>query len=109
VTVVCLTTARAGASKCWDLALKRCGSLGSYEAGAVKAFAKFIKPLSEMEWDTIRGVLVGALNAFGFAVFAKGEETKMAEYSYNVWFNISNAGVFILIHPLAYSMLFERS
>jgi NTE family protein len=99
----------AGTTKCRGLALEGGGSNGAYQAGAVKAFAELIKPLSDMEYDIITGVSAGALNAFGLVMFPKGQEVEMADFLYDTWFNISDSDVFTLNRPLPYSLLFEKS
>ena len=38
----------------------------------------------------ITGVSVGAINAAGFGLFAKGDEKQMTEYMYGLWENLTN-------------------
>jgi NTE family protein len=98
-----------GATKCRGLALEGGGSHGAYEAGAIKAFADIITPISEMEYDIITGVSAGALNAFGLSLWPKGQETEMADFLYEVWMNITDSSVFTVNKPLTYSVLFSKS
>lgn len=63
----------AANKRCLGLVLKGGANRGAYEAGAISSFVKYLEP-SEVEYDVVSGVSVGALNAAIVSLFAKGDE-----------------------------------
>jgi predicted patatin/cPLA2 family phospholipase len=97
---ILVVLSQASDGKCRALALEGGGSLGAYQAGAVKALSEVVTPISELEWDVITGVSVGALNAFGLSLWEKEEVVGMADFLYNTWFNITADQVFTVNEPI---------
>jgi len=50
------------------------GSRGSYEAGALWGMYYAAEDKSIFEYDVVTGVSAGAINAFAYALFEKGDE-----------------------------------
>ena len=63
---------QAGTPVCRVLSLSGGGSKGAYEVGVLQQMAMNFSE-SEMYYDVVSGVSVGAINASGIARFGKGE------------------------------------
>lgn len=50
-------------------------------------------PAEESQYDVISGVSVGAINAVGFSLFAKGEEKEMSKFMTGLWTNLTNGDI----------------
>ena len=64
---------------CRALSLSGGGAKGSFEAGALWQMARMLNG-TDMEYDVLSGISVGAINAGGFAVYPKGQEVEATEF-----------------------------
>lgn len=88
----CLITQTSAGEKCRALVLEGGGDKGAYQAGALSELFALIP--SEIQYDVISGVSVGALNAAALAQFAKGDEGNMTSFLLDIWTNIQSSDVF---------------
>lgn len=79
--------------KCRALVLEAGGDLGSFEAGAFKAFVDTL-PAEEVQYDVFTGISIGSINALGLSQFAKGEEKVQAEWLLNLWKGLKRTDVY---------------
>lgn len=73
--------------------LKGGANRGSYEAGAIYALVRNL-PASEVKYDVISGVSVGALNAAHISTYPIGEETLMADELIELWTNLTAGNLY---------------
>jgi NTE family protein len=73
VTFFTASMALSPDGKCRILALRGGGVHGSFEVGALKALVENL-PASEVHYDYVSGVSVGAINASYFAIYDFGKE-----------------------------------
>lgn len=69
---------------CRVLSLSGGGSKGAYEVGVMQTIVNSLEA-PHNQYDVITGVSVGAINAAGFGLFAKGDEKYMTEYMLGLW------------------------
>jgi NTE family protein len=71
-------------SKCRGLALRGGGTKGAFEVGAMKALIELMNS-TEIQYDIVEGVSIGAWNAGYLASFAKGDERQAVEILERGW------------------------
>lgn len=49
---------------------------------------------SDMEYDVVSGISVGALNSGALAVHKKGDEKEATEYLRQVWMNMTDSSIY---------------
>lgn len=79
--------------RCLGLVLKGGANKGSYEAGAIYAFVRNLKP-EDVRWDVISGISVGALNAAHVSTYPIGQEQQMSEDLLTMWTNITQGSLY---------------
>ena len=72
--------------KCRVLALRGGGTHGSFEVGVLKAFLAELDP-SEIKWDYVSGVSVGAINGSFLALHPPGDERKAIQELEDLYMN----------------------
>jgi predicted acylesterase/phospholipase RssA len=77
---------------CRALVLEGGGDKGAYQAGALSQMFAMIP--TEIQYDVMSGVSVGALNTAGLAMYAKGDEGNMTEFLLDIWRNIKASDVY---------------
>lgn len=77
---------------CRALVLEGGGDKGAYQAGALSQMFAMIP--QDIQYDVISGVSVGALNAAGLSMFAKGDEGNMTSFILDIWRNIKASDVY---------------
>ena len=60
-----------GSKFCRTLSMSGGGTKGSFEAGALWQMARLLNG-SDMEYDVLSGISVGAINSAAFGLFPKG-------------------------------------
>lgn len=81
--VLSLVSAQTGPT-CRSLSLEGGGSHGAYEAGVLSALVNLTNP-SDLTWNAISGISVGAINVGGLIQFPVGQETQAANYLVALW------------------------
>ena len=61
------------ATMCRAIAFRGGGDKGPYEVGALRALVEYLKP-SDVEYDVVGGISIGAFNGAVLASFPKGYE-----------------------------------
>lgn len=79
MTVAAKNHGHGKVDKCRVLSFRSGGVHGAFEAGALKALTEFM-PESELHYDYIAGVSIGAVNASIFATFDFGKEREAADF-----------------------------
>lgn len=64
---------------CRTLSLSGGGAKGSYEVGALWQMARMLNG-SDMHYDVLSGISVGAINSAALALFEKGDEVNATEF-----------------------------
>lgn len=49
---------------------------------------------SEMEYDVLSGISVGAINSAAFSLFPKGKEKEASEFLKDIWLNMKTKNVY---------------
>lgn len=80
-------------SKWRILALEGGGDIGSFQAGAIKAFVELLDPI-EVQYDVVTGVSVGAINSIAIALHEKGQEKDVANWMSSMWFNLTQKDIY---------------
>ena len=88
-----ISTALAKHKGCRALALEGGGDKGAYEIGALRGILESLDP-SEVEYDVITGISVGAINAFGLSLFPTGKEWEASDFMLNFWQDLTQEDVF---------------
>ncbi|KAL4506702.1 hypothetical protein ABPG72_000273 [Tetrahymena utriculariae] len=101
------------ARSCKALVIAGGADLGSYEAGVIQGLVQAYNELgqvSEVYWDVISGVSVGAITAVGLGQFPKEQTVEMANWVVNLWENISKSDVYSnYLGGIVQGFLFEES
>ena len=79
--------------QCKILVLEGGGDNGAYQAGALKALLE-TKESSEVNYDIITGVSLGAFNAAILASYPIGQEKEAAKYIENSWRNLDKDNIY---------------
>ena len=61
--------------------------------GAFKGLVDSLDP-KEIEYDVVTGISVGAVNAFGYALYPKGQEAEASDFMMNFWEDLKQENVF---------------
>lgn len=69
------------------------GTKGSFEAGALWQMARMLND-TDMHYDVLSGISVGAINSAAFALYPKGEEQEATEFLKNIWLNMKTEDVY---------------
>ena len=83
-----LTLQPVQSEKCYAAAMEGGGMCGAYEAGALMALTEKLSP-SEIAYNIIGGISIGAYNSCWLSGFEVGDERNMAIYLQNVWLSIT--------------------
>jgi len=75
------------------LSLSGGGAKGSYEAGALWQMARMLNG-SDMHYDVISGISVGAINSGALGVHEKGDEEAATEFLRQVWMNMTSGSIY---------------
>lgn len=81
---------------------------GAFEAGVIKALTDHM-PETEVFYDYIAGVSIGAVNASIFATFETGQEKEAADYIASMYAGQSTDGLFDWYKPLFIKAFTETS
>ena len=85
--------------KCRILSFRGGGVHGAFEAGVIMALTDLM-PTTELFYDYVAGVSIGAVNASVFATFPLGEEKEAARYVASMFDGASSDGLFEMYSPL---------
>lgn len=75
---------------CRSLALEGGGSWGAYEAGVIWAITNLTNP-SDITWNAISGISVGAINTGGLVQFPVGQEKAAADFLVSIWRSVNSS------------------
>ena len=78
---------------CRAISLSGGGAKGAYEVGALYEMTRLLDP-SELEYDVISGISVGAINAAALAIHEKGKIKEAAQFLYDMWMNLTSDQVY---------------
>jgi predicted acylesterase/phospholipase RssA len=86
ILILCLIgTAVAKKKTCRALALEGGGDKGAYQVGAIRGLVEAAKSPSDVAWDVVTGVSIGAVNGAGLSMFAPGDEDEASNYLIEMW------------------------
>jgi len=88
--VILISLSECVKDKCYVLALAGGGDRGAYQAGVIKGLAENL-PKSEVIWDIITGISVGAINTMALSLYPQGEEIQAANYIVEKWMSLKGS------------------
>ena len=69
------------------------GTKGSFEAGALWQMARMLNG-TDMHYDVLSGISVGAINSAAFSLFPKGKELEATDFLKDIWMNMKSEDVY---------------
>jgi len=87
LTAVVLS-APTGDGKCRGLALEGGGTIGAFQAGAIRGLINNQDKV-ETNWDVVSGVSAGSLSSFAFTMHPIGDEYAATEMLYDMWHTVT--------------------
>ena len=94
LSFACLLLVSAFAdNKCYTIAFSACSDKGPYELGVLKGLIENL-PANQTTYDTVTGISMGGMSAALLASSPKGSEKEMLEEMEDVWYKLTDEGIY---------------